>query len=124
MYVSMGVGQNKHYSRVDRERPRTTAARECSEETLEVLGSTKELMTALADFKTNNCFKVSCAMAFTLSLCCGRLYMYYTSLAQVLNQDTHYVEHFVRVPYQDYPGTFERVLRSGQEEHVEVDELK
>ena len=35
-----------------------TAARECCEETLGILGSTEELSAALADFKTNNCFKV------------------------------------------------------------------
>ena len=46
------------YSSLRRERPRTTAARECYEETLGILGTSAELATALRDFKTNNCFKV------------------------------------------------------------------
>ena len=41
-----------------REWPRYTAARECCEETLGILGSTSELAAALKDFKANNCFKV------------------------------------------------------------------
>ncbi len=37
---------------------RHTAARECYEETLGVLGSTKTLVSMLEDYKTNNVFKV------------------------------------------------------------------
>ena len=44
--------------RFSREGPRWTAARECYEETLGVLGTTRQLSDALLDFKTNNCFKV------------------------------------------------------------------
>ena len=41
-----------------REHPRLTAARECYEETLGILGTSEELAASLSDFKTNNCFKV------------------------------------------------------------------
>ena len=41
-----------------REQPRYTAARECYEETLGVLGKTKHLMGALENFAENNAFKV------------------------------------------------------------------
>ena len=41
-----------------RERARYTAARECCEETLGILGSKRSLVTQLEDYKTNNAFKV------------------------------------------------------------------
>ena len=41
-----------------REYPRETAARECSEETLGVLGDSRYLLLMLEDYKTNNVFKV------------------------------------------------------------------
>ena len=46
-----------------REVPRYTAARECCEETLGVLGRTKHLMECLEDFCTNNAFKVCTRLA-------------------------------------------------------------
>lgn len=55
-----------NYCRVRREKPRYTAARECFEETLGILGTTEELAEALKDFKTNNCFKV---YTYILVLC-------------------------------------------------------
>ena len=56
------------YCSLGGERPRFTAARECYEETLGILGNTKELAAALKDFKTNNCFKVLsyCDMVFAI----------------------------------------------------------
>lgn len=41
-----------------RERARQTAARECYEETLGILGSALVLQQQLEDYKTNNVFKV------------------------------------------------------------------
>ena len=42
-----------------REKPRLTAARECEEETLGVLGGEEELYKLLGDYKNNHVFKVS-----------------------------------------------------------------
>lgn len=47
-----------HLCRSWSEGPHLTAARECYEETLGILGTVKQLADALKDFKTNNCFKV------------------------------------------------------------------
>jgi len=44
---------------VIRERPRHTAARECDEETLGVVGREKELYQRLGEYKRNHVFKVS-----------------------------------------------------------------
>ena len=41
-----------------REKPSFTAARECCEETLGVLGSKEELKAALKSYEANNAFKV------------------------------------------------------------------
>lgn len=43
---------------------------------------------------------------------------------QILNVDTRYVEHFMRVPYRDYPSIFEAVLMRTDEDHIEVDVMK
>ena len=43
---------------VIRERPRNTAARECYEETLGVVGRERELYERLGDYKRNHVFKV------------------------------------------------------------------
>ncbi len=43
---------------LSREKPRQTAARECFEETLGVLGDAKELFEKLGKYKENHVFKV------------------------------------------------------------------
>ena len=61
-----------------RESPRLTAARECSEETLGILGNASELAAALIDFKTNNSFKV-------YAECSCRAYNYlYTNVKRLI----------------------------------------
>lgn len=49
--------------------------------------------------------------------------MYLQSI-QILNVDTQYVEHFMRIPYSDYPNIFETVLMRTDEAHIEVDVMK
>ena len=46
--------------------------------------------------------------------------MYFT---QVLNVDTQYVGHFMRIPYRDYPRVFDKELRKTYSV-IEVDEMK
>lgn len=67
------------------EKPRYTAARECYEETFGILGSASSLAAALKDFVTNNAFKV-------------------------VNEDTKYVSHFLKVPYREYPVQFSEIV--------------
>ena len=43
---------------------------------------------------------------------------------QVVNVETQYVEHFMRIPYQDYPTLFKRKLREMADKPVEVDQMK
>lgn len=119
-----------------REHPRLTAARECYEETLGILGTSEELATALSDFKTNNCFKVVSTLtshAERILIChCAvpsihtqsRASIAYLQSIQILNVDTQYVEHFMRITYSDYPNIFETVLMSTDEVHIEVDVMK
>ena len=86
---------------VCREHPRETAARECSEETLKVLGDSASLFKLLGDYKTNNVFRV-------------------------VNRDTAYVAHFIRVAFQDYPSIFKKATLDAEKKGVglEVDEIK
>ena len=46
-------------------------------------------------------------------------------VSQVLNVDTSYVAHYMRIPYRDYPGIFEKVLKGDEYRYkIEVDEMK
>jgi hypothetical protein len=82
------------------EGPRLTAARECYEETLGILGTAKQLADTLTDFRTNNCFKV-------------------------VNVETQYVGHFMRIPYKNYPALFKkRVEDEMGHKPIEVDRMK
>lgn len=83
-----------------REYARHTAARECYEETLGVLGDTASLCRLLEDYTTNNVFKV-------------------------VNQNMAYISHLVRVPYDDYPSIFHKVIiDAGEDLELEVDEMR
>ena len=87
-----------------REYARHTAARECFEETLGIMGTSQALCMVLEDYKTNNVFKV-------------------------VNQNMAYVSHFVRIPYDDYPSNFKRALidayvRDDSDVCIEVDEIR
>lgn len=62
---------------------RLTAARECSEETLHVIGDASYFVSALENYIENNVFKV-------------------------VNENTQYVSHFLRVEYKDYPELFQQ----------------
>ena len=42
---------------------------------------------------------------------------------QIVNKDTRYVGHFLRIPYKDYPTVFEGALLTAND-IVEVDELR
>ena len=44
--------------------------------------------------------------------------------SQILNVDTQYVGHFLRIPYRDYPTIFEEVLREKGDCVIEVDEMR
>ena len=106
------------HTRACREKARYTAARECYEETLGIFGKTKHLASMLAEYEENNVFKVRfVARLFVIILV-------FLCLLQIVNRDTNYVGHFVRVPYKDYPAQFqERVLDVGIES-VEVDSIR
>lgn len=83
-----------------REYARQTAARECYEETLGILGDARSLCAMLEDYTTNNVFKV-------------------------VNQNMAYISHLVRVPYDDYPSIFQRaIIDAGDDVELEVDEMR
>lgn len=43
----------------------------------------------------------------------------------MVHQNTAYISHLLRVPYADYPSTFQRVLvESGEQVELEVDEIR
>lgn len=44
-------------------------------------------------------------------------------LQQVVNQNTSYVGHFVRVPYKDYPNLFKKAML-GVDDTLEVDQMR
>ena len=70
----------------------------------------------LENYEENNVFKVS--------VCCGVWQAIpYWFCIQIVNEDTKYVGHFLRVPYKDYPTAFEKDLEEASYD-IEVDEMR
>jgi 8-oxo-dGTP pyrophosphatase MutT (NUDIX family) len=84
-----------------RETPSVTAARECYEETLGVIGSSDHLLKSLRNYKVNNAFKV-------------------------INERTRYIGHYLRIPFDHYPSRFvSRVMEIlSHDKSVEVDTMR
>ena len=81
------------------------------------MGTAKLLADTLTDFRTNNCFKVYKRI---LSCTCE-----YYPLLQVVNVETQYVGHFMRIPYKNYPALFKkRVEDEMGHKPIEVDRMK
>ena len=45
-------------------------------------------------------------------------------IQQIVNEDTMYVSHFLRVRYHDYPAQFQQVTDTQAHTHLEVDEMR
>ena len=43
---------------------------------------------------------------------------------QIVNRDTRYVGHFLRVPYEDYPAVFNEALATALDRQVEVNDIR
>ena len=78
---------------------RVTAARECSEETLHIIGDASYFVSALENYVENNVFKV-------------------------VNENTQYVSHFLRVEYKDYPELFQQERTRSPKAKVEMEEIR